>query len=131
MPSEVHFPFYCDSLSKDPSIRLACLCHWENGWHARLSWLALDLHIGSVFAKLILKYIAHFCLSEGVLTSCVAILLYFLICDWPEDAKWLTKDGMNRLWLPVDYRNAGPLLQEDRTFAFGLNLGEVDVLQML
>ena len=48
-----------------------------------------------------------------------------------EDAKWLTKDGMNRLWLPVDYRNAGPLLQEDRTFAFGLNLGEVDVLQML
>ena len=30
--------------------------------------------------------------KEGLLTCCVAILFYFLICDFPEDVKWLTRE---------------------------------------
>ena len=30
--------------------------------------------------------------KEGLLTCCVAILFYFLICDFPEDVKWLNDE---------------------------------------
>ena len=35
-----------------------------------------------------------FC-AEGVLTALVGILFYFLICDFPEEAAWLTQEERN------------------------------------
>lgn len=62
--------------------------------------MALGFHSWSVVLSAVDRHIHDVCpCTEGVLTCVVSVMLFFLIADFPEEAKWLTpaeKDFVKR-----------------------------------
>lgn len=66
-------------------------CDWQDGWYERVFRLALDFH--SWYVAVTCVYAGHnpTHVTEGVLTCVISLISPFLISDFPQDAKWLSR----------------------------------------
>lgn len=97
--------------------RPPCRCYWEDGRYPRLQRLEMGIIVlCSVGPNNQLTIKSQIFILEGLLSCVVSFFLFFIMSDFPEDAKWLTEPERSYIKARLEVDQGKSALERPITF---------------